>query len=234
MPKSWLPLESNPDVINSYCEKMGADMSNVKFQDVFSIDEWATDMVAKPVLAVVLLYPLKESTEKYASAEKERIERDGQQVSPSLYYMKQTVGDACGTVAILHSIANARSFMKFEKDSYLSKFFEVTNAMTPEQIAEYLEKDTDIEELHQKAVEEGHSEIPISGTVNTHFMCFTHCDGHLYELDGRKKFPINHGPSSQETLLKDSCAAIKKFMERDPDEIRFTIMTLAAAPVRDT
>jgi hypothetical protein len=27
-------------------------------------------------------------------------------------------------------------------------------------------------------------------------------EGHLYELDGRKKFPVNHGPSSPDTLLE--------------------------------
>lgn len=33
--------------------------------------------------------------------------------------------------------------------------------------------------------------------------CLISCvDGHLYELDGRKKFPINHGASSPDTLLK--------------------------------
>ena len=29
-----------------------------------------------------------------------------QEVSKSVYFMKQTVGNACGTVGILHSIAN--------------------------------------------------------------------------------------------------------------------------------
>jgi ubiquitin carboxyl-terminal hydrolase L3 len=233
MTKNWLPLESNPDVINSYCEKMGVVMENFAFQDVFSIDQWAIDMISKPVLAVVLLYPLKEASEEYSKDEKLRIDRDGQQVSPSLYYMKQTVGDACGTVATLHAIANARPYVEFKKDSYISKLLETTDSMTPEDIAAHLEEDTDIEELHQTAVEEGQSETPESGTVNTHFVCFSHSEGSLYELDGRKKFPINHGPSSQETLLQDACAAIKLFMERDPDEIRFTIMALAKAPTEE-
>lgn len=54
-------------------------------------------------------------------------------------------------------------------------------------------------------------------------------DGHLYELDGRKSNPINHGASSRDTLLEDAAAVVKKFMERDPEELRFTIVALAAA-----
>jgi ubiquitin carboxyl-terminal hydrolase L3 len=228
MGKNWLPLESNPEVINVYCEKMGVDMSSFGFTDVYSTDEWAIDMVPKPCLAVVLLYPLKESSETFSVEERTGIEKNGQVLSSDLYYMKQTVGDACGTVAILHSLGNARPFLEFKEDSYISGFFESTGSMNPEEIAAYLEEDSDIEELHQTAVESGQSETPESGTVSTHFVCFTHSNGCLYELDGRKKFPINHGPSSVETLLADACEAIKKFIQRDPDEIRFTIMALAA------
>lgn len=36
------------------------------------------------------------------------IEAAGQDVSPSLYYMKQTIGNACGTIALLHAVANNR------------------------------------------------------------------------------------------------------------------------------
>ena len=57
-------------------------------------------------------------------------------------------------------------------------------------------------------------------------LCCSHVDGCLYELDGRKAFPINHGPTTQDTLLSDACTVIKQFMERDPTELRFTIVAL--------
>jgi ubiquitin carboxyl-terminal hydrolase L3 len=63
--------------------------------------------------------------------------------------------------------------------------------------------------------------------VNSHFVCFTCIDGHLYELDGRKAFPINHGPSNADTLLEDAVKAVQKFMERDPEETGFTMVALA-------
>ena len=55
---------------------------------------------------------------------------------------------------------------------------------------------------------------------------YSNVDGNLYELDGRKSFPINHGPTSQESLLSDSCKIIQEFMKRDPTELRFTIVAL--------
>ena len=49
-------------------------------------------------------------------------------------------------------------------------------------------------------------------------------------IDGRKKFPINHGPSSAETLLEDACKVIQGFMERQPGELRFTMVALCESP----
>ncbi len=36
------------------------------------------------------------------------------------------------------------------------------------------------------------------------FKAFVHKDGELYELDGANDFPINHGKSTEETLLEVS------------------------------
>lgn len=51
--------------------------------------------------------------------------------------------------------------------------------------------------------------------------------------DGRKAFPINHGPSSADTLLEDACKVIRQFMERDPEEVKFTIVALAKTPTEE-
>jgi ubiquitin carboxyl-terminal hydrolase L3 len=62
--------------------------------------------------------------------------------------------------------------------------------------------------------------------VPLHFVCFSEKDGSLYELDGRKFAPINHGPTTPDTLLKDSCAVIKEMMATT-DNIRFSMLALA-------
>ena len=106
--KLWFPLESNPDVMNKYVGNLGFPTKDYQFYDVLSTEDWALAMVPQPALAVLLLYPIKEAAEKHRKEEAERIKTDGQEVSKNLYFSKQTVGNACGTVALLHSVANNR------------------------------------------------------------------------------------------------------------------------------
>ena len=39
MGKKWLPLESNPDVLNDFTTALGLDVSRHSFHDVFGLDE---------------------------------------------------------------------------------------------------------------------------------------------------------------------------------------------------
>lgn len=39
MPKKWLPLESNPEVITEFASRIGLDTTKYAFHDVFGLDE---------------------------------------------------------------------------------------------------------------------------------------------------------------------------------------------------
>lgn len=47
-----------------------------------------------------------------------------------------------------------------------------------------------------------HLQVNPNEQVNFHFVAFVHKGGYLYELDGRKEFPINHGETDPEKLLE--------------------------------
>ena len=41
MVKRWIPLESNPEVLNDFTSKLGLDTSKYSFTDVYGLDEVA-------------------------------------------------------------------------------------------------------------------------------------------------------------------------------------------------
>lgn len=225
----WIPLEGNDEVMNEYLAKLGLQDGQVAFAEIFGLD--LLDMVPRPVKAVLLCFPITDQQEEYASEEAAKIAKDGQIVSPSIFYMHQSIGNACGTIGILHALGNLNSSERLvAQGSWLDGFFSAVKGFDAAQIGAHLEGDTQLEEVHEAAASSGQSEVPEDlENVNLHFICFTCVDGCLYELDGRKKTAINHGPSSPATVLEDSVAVIKKFMARDPDSIRFTMTALCAA-----
>ncbi len=143
--------------------------------------------------------------------------------------MEQHAANACGTIAALHAITNIHRLQPdlVAKDSFLAKFIEATKNLSPEERGAYLKGNKDLEDAHKEAVQQGDTEVEDS--VMTHFIAFMEIDGQLYELDGTKDAPVSHGEVKPENLLSKSCEVIKQFMERDPEEIRFTLMALAKA-----
>ena len=54
--ENWMPLESNPEVINSFISKMGLKTELFVFTELLSTEEWALEMIPKPVIRILLLY----------------------------------------------------------------------------------------------------------------------------------------------------------------------------------
>jgi ubiquitin carboxyl-terminal hydrolase L3 len=87
--------------------------------------------------------------------------------------MKQTIGNACGTIGLLHVAGTVREKVEIKPDSYLANLFSAIALMSPDDIANYLEADESLEETHTSAANEGQSEqVEDMDSVDNHFVCF--------------------------------------------------------------
>ena len=75
-----------------------------------------------------MLFPITEATEEAKQKEEDTLLAAGQDVAPSVWFTKQTVSNACGTVAMLHAYANNPDLTPSE-GSFLQRFLESKSPM---------------------------------------------------------------------------------------------------------
>ena len=190
-------------------------------------------MIPKPVLAVIFLYPISDVQEQHRKEEQPLCLSNEDSKAKGIWWTKQRIGNACGTIGILHSLANlpidqdAMIRKNSWLDTFLRKSLGLENGVAK---AELLEQDTEIASKHDKATSDETNATDrgnIDDKVLTHFVAFVNVNSQLYELDGRKDGPVPHGAlTSDDSLLEDACKVIQKFVQRDPSELRFTILAL--------
>jgi len=217
----WLPLESNPEVMNKYIQSLGINES-WQFMDVWGLEPELLLVLPRPICAVLLLFPITEKSEGTKFGEEDQ--------DSGLYFIRQTIRNACGTIGIIHAVCNNAEKLGFDKEKHLSQFFGDTKDLTPDERGKYLESDSAFTETHDQLAQEGQTAAPSrDDRVDLHFVAFIHHNGVLYELDGRREAPVHHGSTTEDTLLEDSAEIVKKFMARDPDNLNFTVVALAKA-----
>jgi len=226
--KRWLPLESNPAVLNEFSRSIGVS-NKWEFHDVFGTDPELLAFIPTPVMAVMLLFPISEASEAFRDKQIAAIQANPQLLSPDLWFCKQTIGNACGTMGVLHAICNSGG--DIDLTGWAQKFRDRTLALDPAAKAHALESDDELDSVHADAAQRGQTRPPAEDeSVLLHFVCFVCVDGCLYELDGRKPEAVNHGESSRGSLLQDAVNVIQeKFISVDPESVNFNIMALAPA-----
>ncbi|KAM6972194.1 ubiquitin carboxyl-terminal hydrolase isozyme L1 [Aplochiton taeniatus] len=218
----WNPMEINPEMLNKMMKKLGVGGS-WRFVDVLGLDGEQLSSVPTPSSAVMLLFPLTQQHESF------RQQQAGQVAGASeVYFLKQTVVNSCGTIALLHAVANNQAKMEFDSDSALKKFLDETENMGSDERAKHLEKNKTIREAHDDVAAEGQCR-PEPDQVNFHFIAFVNVKGQLFELDGRMDGPVKHGATEEKSFIKDAAKVCRGFMEREQGEVRFSAVALCRA-----
>ncbi|KAG0139107.1 hypothetical protein CROQUDRAFT_666911 [Cronartium quercuum f. sp. fusiforme G11] len=230
----WLPLESNPEVMNQWSSALGLSTDSVSFTDIYGLDEELLAMIPTPVFAVVMLFPITEEYENFRAEENSRVLKEREQKEPeelkrqdeSVMFIKQTISNACGTMGLLHALANNPSLPL--APGPLKSLIEKFQGKTPLERAKMIEEDLALEEVHTRIARSGQSRVPgLEEELNLHFVCFikSPVSNHLIELDGRKEFPIEHG-NIEGDLLQAVVPVVRRFMNLAKDDVQFNLIAL--------
>lgn len=93
-----------------------------------------------------------------------------------------------------------------------------------------------MESAHQAAATGGDTAAPAADdNIDLHYVCFVKSEqNHLWELDGRRKGPLNRGQLAlDEDVLSEKALdlGVRSFLKREAeaggDELRFSLITLA-------
>lgn len=239
MVKFFIPIESNPEVFDLYSTRIGA--SNVptqySWQDVFGLDPELLAMVpgADTTLAVLLLFPITADTENLRKEEQLKLANTAPPTD--VYFMKQTIGNACGTIGLLHCVANLTDQLNIDPNSFISQFLEATKDLDSDKRGKFLESPPEgaptIDAIHEAAAtaEASATAAPdADANIDLHFATFVVKNGHLWELDGRKAQAIDHGPSERGMqLLTDVSRVIKENFVEKANSLNFSLLALTAA-----
>ncbi|XP_034712982.1 ubiquitin carboxyl-terminal hydrolase isozyme L1 [Etheostoma cragini] len=215
----WTPMEINPEMLNKMMSKLGVG-GNWRFVDVLGLESEQLSAVPKPCCALMLLFPLTQQHESFRQQQADKV-AGGSEV----YFLKQTAVNSCGTIALLHAVANNKSKLTFDSDSALKKFLDETANMSADDRAKHLEKNQAICEAHNEVAVQGQCRLE-ADKVNFHFIAFVNVNGQLYEFDGRMDGPVKHGATKDESFIMDASKLCRGFMEREQGEVRFSAVAL--------
>jgi len=106
--QKWIPLESDPEILTKYVHTMGLS-PKLGFHDVISIsDPDLLSFLPRPVEALLLTFPVTNVYEDYrVNADKGKELYLGENpVDGDVMWFRQTIGNACGTMGVIHSVFN--------------------------------------------------------------------------------------------------------------------------------
>ncbi|KAI9679321.1 MAG: ubiquitinyl hydrolase 1 [Caeruleum heppii] len=236
--KAFVPLENNPEVMTSLVHTLGLAPS-LAFHDVFSIDD--PDLLAfvpRPAYALLLVFPVSDTYENFRAAEDaSRAEYDGAGAQEEVMWFKQTIRNACGLIGLLHGVANGEARKHIEPSSSLAELLRSATSLKPLERAALLYDSPALESAHQSAATQGDTQAPSAeSNVDLHYVCFIKAPetNHLWELDGRRKGPLDRGVlDEKDDVLSERALdlGVRSFLKREAaaggGDLRFSLVVLA-------
>ncbi|KAG8533996.1 uncharacterized protein KY384_000838 [Bacidia gigantensis] len=230
-----LPLaqENNPLVFTQLSQALGVQPT-LGFYDVYSIDDPdLLSFIPRPVYA--LLFTCQQAVFFRArDADYEAMEEyKGSGDSEPAMWFRQTIGHTCGLMALLHGLSNGEAKQYIKPGSLLAKLLKEAIPLQPTERAKVLYDSQELEDVHMAAATIGDTEAPRSEEPSgNHYICFAKgSDGHLWELNGGMKGPVDRGALAEnEDMLSEKALqlGVRSFLKHArEEEMDFSMVAMA-------
>ena len=233
--KMFTMLENNPEVMDTLAKALGMDDS-LCFYDIYSLtDAELLAFIPRPVYALLVIIPMTPGWARQIEAEDaDKAEYTGKGETEPVIWFKQTIGNACGGIGLVHSLLNSGASQHIRAGSTLDQIRQEAVSKAMWERARVLEDSVAFEQAHAEAAQQGDT-VPTSDEhAGQHFVAFVKArDGHLWELEGGRKGPLDRGALADDDDVLSAAAVEKglgRVMGREGEEgdVRFSAIALAA------
>lgn len=219
--------ENKSEVMNALASKLGLS-SALKFYDVCSLTEAdSLKHIPRPVYALLFSIPFTSTWETITRAkEMAKPPYKGSGPDEPAIWFKKAINGACGSMGLLHCLLNGPAREYILPDTILSRLYERSIPLGPDERAMMLYNDQEFEDAHQAiaVLVDKSSAAENFGKPRQHFVAFVRGeDGSLWEMDGGRGGPIRREPTLEEheDLLTDDILkfCMAGFVDTNSDEV---------------
>jgi ubiquitin carboxyl-terminal hydrolase L5 len=239
---SWDTVESGPEVLTEMLESLG--VKGVEVEELWALDK----ELVEPLKPYALFFLFKWKKSLYKSTGAAAIPPEDQALIDSCYFARQTVSNACCTLALLHSLFNTEK--KLELGPTLEEFRAFSADLPSDIRGDLLVCSDAIRTTHNSFARPEPFEIEEDKRDRRkgeafHFIAYVPRDGRVVELDGLKQQPVvvgRYGGATGETWLDVATRELQRRMQEyqqaamsagagsaagdDEEEIRFNLLAL--------
>lgn len=193
--EGWLELESDPGLFTLLLEDFG--VKNVQVEEVYDLQK----PIEGPVYGFIFLFRwIEERRARRKLVEATEIFVKDEETVNSIFFAQQVVPNSCATHALLSVLLNCPDLYLGET---LNRLKGHTKGMSPENKGWAIGNTPELACAHNShAMSLAKRRLDKGSGVSTgrftgeafHFVSFVPINGHLFELDGLKPYPMNHGP----------------------------------------
>ncbi|KAF5285808.1 hypothetical protein FQA39_LY04269 [Lamprigera yunnana] len=197
--EGWLELESDPGLFTLLLEDFG--VKGVQVEEIYDLHK----PLDSPVYGFIFLFRwIEERRSRRKIVEQTEIFVKEEDIVNNIFFAQQMVPNSCATHALISILLNCPNIHLGET---LSRLKMHTHGMSPENKGWAIGNTPELACAHNShAIPQAKRRLDKSSAVTTgrftgeafHFVSFVPINGRLFELDGLKPFPIDHGPWNEQ------------------------------------